>query len=429
MKRIISLFICMVFCFLVVGCKSGDLDKSHDSIVSETEEVEEKIVQYTSKYEPGCSRWLNLCFNTFGDHGYDTWWSHSDRNDEAYIRAKRYFGGPSDLSVEFEAISPGLTSRYIGIYTQDSHDLKIDELIEENKERSEKLLKNDSEKYNLVWEWKEEEEFVLYDTKYRLVTLQSKIIDKYGRAPLYDNYTYWDLYRVKDNKLITIHCSGISSENNLNDMLSPLEPIGPDRKTITFGSFEQDGNATNGKEKIEWYILNEDVENKKALIISKHALAYQGFTNREFMNSCSYEDNCAAYELSSLRAWLNTKFVDDAFTTDERKRILLTNVSAEKNPKYDTEPGKSTEDLVFVLSISEFETFFNSYNDRAYRSKTTVVEKAIEEKPNNRCNSIWLRNPGEYPDFYSTCVMNGSISSKTSLESGLVYPVMWINME
>ena len=84
---------------------------------------------------------------------------------------------------------------------------------------------------------------------------------------------------------------------------------------------------------------------------------------------------------------------------------------------------------LLIEDQSEFETFFNSYNDRAYRSTTKVVEKAIEEKPNDRCYSIWLRNPGEYPDFSSTCVMNGSISSKTSLESGLVYPVMWINME
>ena len=146
MKKIILLLICIVFCFLVVGCKSGNLDTSSGSIVSKSEnkneEIEEKIVEYTSKYEPGCSRWLNLCFDTYGEHDFDTC-SYSDRTDEAYIRAKRYFGGASDLSVELEAISSGLPAGFIGIYTQDSRGLKIEELIEQNKERSEKLLKND----------------------------------------------------------------------------------------------------------------------------------------------------------------------------------------------------------------------------------------------------------------------------------------------
>ena len=43
--------------------------------------------------------------------------------------------------------------------------------------------------------------------------------------------------------------------------------------TVTFGTYEQDGNASNGAEPIEWYVLDE--KDGKKLLVSKYILDAQ----------------------------------------------------------------------------------------------------------------------------------------------------------
>ena len=54
-----------------------------------------------------------------------------------------------------------------------------------------------------------------------------------------------------------------------------LGQTGKEPETVLFGSYEQDGDAANGKEPIEWLVLDRDGD--KALLLSKYALDHQSF--------------------------------------------------------------------------------------------------------------------------------------------------------
>ena len=124
---------------------------------------------------------------------------------------------------------------------------------------------------------------------------------------------------------------------------------------VTFGSYEQDNDFTNGPEPIEWIVL--DVQKGKSLLISRYALDCQPFNNtRTYIEW----DRC------TLRTWLNGTFLNEAFSTDEHLFINTTHVDAANaiNPSYSTGIGNSTEDKIFLLSINEANSYFASNEER-----------------------------------------------------------------
>ena len=68
-------------------------------------------------------------------------------------------------------------------------------------------------------------------------------------------------------------------------------------------------------------------------------------------------------------------------------------VSADKNPEYSTNPGKDTQDQVFLLSITEANKYFSS--DRARQCEPTyyAVDNGAWESNSGNC-WWWLRSPG-----------------------------------
>lgn len=77
-------------------------------------------------------------------------------------------------------------------------------------------------------------------------------------------------------------------------------------KTVTFGEYEQDNDFTNGKEPIEWIIL--DNQDGNIYMLSKYVLDAQAFNIKE-TNDCSLDD------------WLNEIFCNTAFNEDEKNAI------------------------------------------------------------------------------------------------------------
>jgi len=78
---------------------------------------------------------------------------------------------------------------------------------------------------------------------------------------------------------------------------------------ITFGSYEQDNNTQNGKEPIEWFVI--DVSSKTVTLYSKYCLDAQPFnTNTK-----------SSWENTTLYKWLNSSFRLTAFSSKE-KRLL-----------------------------------------------------------------------------------------------------------
>ncbi len=190
---------------------------------------------------------------------------------------------------------------------------------------------------------------------------------------------------------------------------------------VIFGTYEQDNDTSNGKENIEWLVL--DKQDGKTLVISKYALDCNPY-NTEWTD--------VTWETCSLRKWLNNEFIDTAFSTEEQARIPTVTVSADKNPiYYGTDPGNATEDQVFLLSIVEAKQYFRS--DDARQCKATdyaVANGAYVDSENGNCR-WWLRSPGSYQTAavyvdrdgyvgsYGTCVDNGRIA---------VRPAMWIDL-
>lgn len=123
---------------------------------------------------------------------------------------------------------------------------------------------------------------------------------------------------------------------------------------VIFGSYEQDNNTSNGKEDSEWTVLAQ--KEKGILVTSKCLLDHQPYNT---------EEKDVTWEKCSLRKWLNGSFLNDAFSTDEKAMIQATNVTADKNPDYDTDPGNSTMDKIFLLSIKEANKYFPHESDFA----------------------------------------------------------------
>ena len=190
---------------------------------------------------------------------------------------------------------------------------------------------------------------------------------------------------------------------------------------VYFGTYEQDNDTTNDKENIEWLVLAK--ENNRVLVISDKALdcrAYQA-------NSVSY----VTWEKCSLRKWLNNDFFSTAFSDDEKAMIPTVTVSADKNPKYNTNPGNATKDKVFLLSIVEAEKYFSSDSARQCSPTDYAVANGASESNDNIC-WWWLRSSGVNQDYAAFVYSNGNI-----FEDGYyilnshraVRPAMWITID
>ena len=194
--------------------------------------------------------------------------------------------------------------------------------------------------------------------------------------------------------------------------------------TFELGSYEQD-NISNGKEKIEWIVLVK--ENGKALVISKYALDCQ-----------PYNTSCidVTWKNCTLRRWLNNDFINSAFSADEKSMILVTTVSADKNPQYSTNPGAATRDQVFLLSVTEVDKYFSS----AGVGQCGPTDYAVANgawKGDKGGYWVWLRSPGIDPDFAasvsydaynSSDVLPFCIGKPVGTDSGSVRPAMWIEL-
>lgn len=189
---------------------------------------------------------------------------------------------------------------------------------------------------------------------------------------------------------------------------------------VTFGNYWQGESKDEGKTSIEWQVL--DIKDGKALLISKLALDSQPY---------DFAGQDITWEECDLRAWLNGTFADNAFSADEQAKIALTNVSSDKNPKYDTDPGTATMDKVFLLSISEAEKYFPSSSAR----KCYATEYAKARGGYAISNGLfcwWLRSPGNIQRNAANVNIDGSlyyIGYHVYFVTVAVRPALWINLD
>ena len=172
---------------------------------------------------------------------------------------------------------------------------------------------------------------------------------------------------------------------------------------ILFGQYEQDNVTDNGKEPIEWQVIA--VEDNKIFVISKCILEYRP------LNS---EYNCE-WSKSALCNWLDTKFLNAAFDTEQQKKILLTEYTSE----YDT--AFTLKNKIYLLSKQEVE----QYN---LNEEGVPTEFALASPPEYETvyKLWWTRTLEGFGDFYR--IGNKYLWGYTGTDPLGVRPVMWIDI-
>ncbi len=200
---------------------------------------------------------------------------------------------------------------------------------------------------------------------------------------------------------------------------------------ITFGSYEQDNNTSNGKEDIEWLVLEK--EGERILLISRYALDCQLYNTSR---------TSVTWETCSLRKGLNGTFLSAAFSEEERAMIPNVTVSADKNPTFSTSPGNSTTDQVFLLSITEANKYFSSDKARKCAPTAYAIAQGAWTEDSNKVDGKatcywWLRSPGYESNRAADVNRDGSVSNVGSGVSGGSYvyfdregvrPALWVNL-
>ena len=213
------------------------------------------------------------------------------------------------------------------------------------------------------------------------------------------------------------------SESKLNELIYQhpylryfIAEIGD---VIIFGSYEQDNNIANGKEAIEWIVL--DKKDGQLLVISKYILDQQQYHGT--YTSITWEN-------SSIRSWLNSTFINSAFSTEEREMIPSILVINDDNPTYGTNGGNNTTDRIFLLSIEEANNYFLSDSARAVKATAYAVSQGVYVNSENGNSFWWLRSSGYDSDVAAYVYTYGNVSasgSSVNYNYSGVRPALWID--
>ncbi len=189
---------------------------------------------------------------------------------------------------------------------------------------------------------------------------------------------------------------------------------------VKFGSYIQNGE---NKDSIEWIVLARDRNSLK--LVSKYGLDCK--TYNDVYENITWED-------STLRKWLNSEFVEDAFSKEEKMMIPYTSVKIDNLDNIYANHGNNTSDKVFLLSATEAKLYFES--DKARQCKATkyaVAHGAYENSENGNC-WYWLRTPGWAPMAY--CQTNVKDKGDISLvgdsvehTDNAVRPAIWVGID
>ncbi len=221
-------------------------------------------------------------------------------------------------------------------------------------------------------------------------------------------------------------------------------------ESIKFGKYEQDNDLSNGKEDIEWIILNR--EGSKLLLLSKYIL-----------DKVDYNTNMSAYiqyDESYARRWLNTTFYNEAFDELEKSAILRNyyrnyHISFRSMEGFSELPYESqgTSDLVTLMGYLELVDYMGKPGDNAedqffnrkLAAKPTTYAKNIKDNYNMTlwveegktwyagCAAYWLRSKfnssvGEFTSLAVTVEKNGEVRYEDDNDSHVgVRPMIMID--
>ena len=190
---------------------------------------------------------------------------------------------------------------------------------------------------------------------------------------------------------------------------------------LSFGRYEQDNDLDNGPGMIEWQVLA--VEESRALLISRYGLDAKPYNT-------SYAD--VTWETCTLRAWLNGAFYKNAFSADEKARILeVTNRNPDNSYYPEAEREADTKDRIFLLSVDEVHKYYPDSGSRVCRPTIYAKENGAKISDFNN-NPIWWLRSSSAGDFYARVVTNdgyaGFYGGDVNETGYLVRPAFWLEL-
>ena len=157
--------------------------------------------------------------------------------------------------------------------------------------------------------------------------------------------------------------------------------------TVFFGAYEQDGNADNGAEPIEWLVMEESGDT--LTLLSRCALDAKAYDDESLWE---YDTNWD----KSLRAWLNGEFLESAFSGEERQRVetvahKIITFQLEDNITY-----ADVEDTVWIPGWSDLEAWFPDEAERQCQPTAYAVSRGA-----------WMQDEGAYAGNCLYAMMDG----------------------
>ncbi|MCR4892930.1 MAG: DUF6273 domain-containing protein [Lachnospiraceae bacterium] len=193
---------------------------------------------------------------------------------------------------------------------------------------------------------------------------------------------------------------------------------------VTLGSYEQDDDPQNGKEAIEWIVL-ERIENDM-LLLSLTCLDC-GVYNDAAFQPVTWED-------SQIRHWLNKDFYSSAFSDREKGFVKLKSNQNLNQSLVNTKGGNSTQDHVFLLSEKESSVYIGNEMDQEYVGKASATEYAVAKGIHTDEGGYaewWLRSPGSY-EYTAQFVEAGGSPYVAGAYVDVIYgirPAVWIDLK
>ena len=174
---------------------------------------------------------------------------------------------------------------------------------------------------------------------------------------------------------------------------------------IIFGKYEQN-NISISKEYIEWVVVKK--EDDKILALSKYVLDSRKYSQSGFSNSEYHK----VWTDCDLRRWLNNDFYEDAFSDEEKSKIVPA-------------AYKDVEDNVFLLSSGDVNALPEKIGAKAYPTKYAISNgvKIFDGSSFNGECAWWLKNALKvYP--------LGNLGAEEELNSDDigVRPAIWIDI-
>lgn len=157
---------------------------------------------------------------------------------------------------------------------------------------------------------------------------------------------------------------------------------------IEFGSYEQDNSSINGKEPLEWIVL--DVNGDEVLLVTRYVIDCQSYySNNAYVQSSE----------SYIKQWLNNDFAKEAFSSKELNKIA----------------GE-----VSLLDVNQAKNLFASTSERTGIATEYAKARGIGLGSSYGNCEYWLYPSNSLSHFSAKVNVNGSISSKAESANDLV---------